>query len=239
MKFQICLLLISLALCASTYRVGPPTARREFEGRKRKVGRDLQSLRRTLAKNLHSGKVLSESQYRLMRNKIQNLSVMVRKLGLNSYQMLLNQISDMLEKNFQKSREPLVGNFERYKCVGEYEVFKLLGQEQYYNPNATLYVTIEKTENGYKETWNRDGYIFHFSGVASNNGKEIHTTYSDGREAKFKPSELLDGGHETEMYEGIKSHHKRIYLTNDKYIARHIYSKDGKNIYMTEYYRRV
>jgi len=240
MKFQICLLLISLALCASTYRVGPPQARIDFESLRREVDRYLASLGRTLL----SGEVLSENQYRLMRNKIQNLSVMLRNRELNMYQMILKQMSYMLENTFEISRQievPLVGRFVRYKSVGEYQVFKLFGWEQHYNPNATLYVTIEKKGDGiYKETWNRDGYIHHFTTVHINNGEELHQTHADGRESKLKPSELFEGWYETEN-DGIKSHHRRIYLIrlNDEFVSRHIYIKDGKHFNFTEYFRRV
>jgi len=238
MKFKICLLIILLAhnIAVNPFRINFSQGLGiNFYGRLSQELQKISSIRQTL----QSGRLLSENEYRIIRKELQNISF---RAGQNTpIQYLLKIVSDMLERNFVKSRQtsPLVGKFERYKSVGEYEVFKLLGWEQYYNPNAKLYVTIEKIGNAYKETWNKDGYVYHYTTVPINNGEQLHQTHSDGSEKKFTPSELLDGWYETEMNDGIKSHHKRIYLSNDEFISKHIYSKDGRKINFTEYFRRV
>jgi len=228
MKIKICLLLVSLALCANTYRLSPPQVTETIE---------------SLWRIAQSGKVFSENEYRLLEKKIQNLLASMKNLGLHPNRMGVKQVIDKIKRNFagQSStnkvlkNSPPLGNFERYKCVGEYEVYKLMGLEQYYNANAKVSVTMETNEDGsHVEKWNNDGNTY----VAINNGEEVHMIYSDGREVKVKRSESVDGWVETEM-NGIKSRHKRTYLSNNEYMSEHIYSKDGKIVRLIEYYRRV
>jgi len=246
MKFKICLLIILLAhnIAVNPFRINFSQGLGiNFYGR---LGQDMQKIS-SIRQTLQSGRLLSENEYRIIRKELQNMASRPRQNTLIYYP--LTKVYDMLEKHYKISRQievPLVGKFERYKSVGEYEVFKLLGMLQYYNPNAKLYVTIEKIGNDYKETWNRDGYIYHYTTVLINNGEELHQTHHDGRESKFKinnnfqKSEFFDDGWYKTENDGIQSHHKRIhFITKDKFISKHVYSKDGKNFQFTEYFRRV
>jgi len=130
---------------------------------------------------------------------------------------------------------PPCGNFERYKCEGEREVYKMMGFEQYYKDDAKVTVTMEKRgEGSYLETWKKDGYTI----VTTSNGDEVTTKFPEGKQVTVKLSEFIDGWCEFEM-DDIKRRHKREYLSNDEYITRNEFSKDGKTVVETEHYRRV
>jgi len=130
---------------------------------------------------------------------------------------------------------PPLGNFERYKCEGEREVYKMMGFEIAYKENAKVTVTMEKKGEGcYVETWKKEGYTI----VTTSNGDVITTKFPDGKQVTVKQSEFVDGWAEFEM-DGIKRRHKREYLSDDEYIMRSEFSKDGKTITETEHYRRT
>jgi len=130
---------------------------------------------------------------------------------------------------------PQLGNFERYKCEGEREVYKLMGFEQYYKEDAKVTVTMEmKGDDCYVETWKKDGYTI----VTTSKDDDITIKFPDGKKIDLKRSEFVDGWAEFEM-NGIKRRHKREYLGNDEYIARSEFSKDGITVIETEHYRKA
>jgi len=131
-----------------------------------------------------------------------------------------------------------VGVWQRFKTENLAEVYKLIDMEQHYDAIKDMKPTntIEKTADGFKETWDQAGFKI----ITKLEGEQISIDMGKGgKDIKFKLSDIKDGWYEFEV-DRVMRKHKREYVGDDEYVMHGIFTRksDGEKAEFKEYYKR-